>query len=255
MTSSVPVFVINLDRSPERLEMVRKSARSLGIDLTRIPAVEGSSLSACDLGQVDEAAFERDHGKRILPGEIGCYLSHLKALRTVVDLSLDHAVIVEDDAAFLPGFESVMNGLVALSGWDAVKLVNNRTPAFVPHARLDENLRIGRCAHGPCGSSAAYAVTRRGAQKMLRALGRMRLPYDVALERGWDGGWEVFTTEAPAVGIARGTGSTISSKRLRYRHVTFPAYRRLNTLRFRSIDYVRRILYALARTRLTPMGQ
>ena len=36
----IPVFVINLDRSADRLEAVRESGRAFGIELHRLPAVE-----------------------------------------------------------------------------------------------------------------------------------------------------------------------------------------------------------------------
>ncbi|MGB3390275.1 MAG: glycosyltransferase family 25 protein [Pseudaminobacter sp.] len=250
MSPRIPVFVINLDRSPERLAKVRESAEKLGVELVRVKAVDGAQLTPEHAQKVDHASFERNHGKRILPAEIGCYLSHLDALRIVADSPQSHAVIVEDDVRFSPDFPAFLADLVALEGWDVVKLINHRTRGFVTHAKVNDRYRIGRCAHGPCGSSAAYVVTREGARRMLAALNPMGLPYDVALERGWAGGYELFSTDRPIVGLSPEMGSTIFVGESPYRKVTFPAYKRLNTLLFRSRDYLRRIRFALASTQL-----
>ncbi|MGV8248402.1 hypothetical protein, partial [Pseudomonas aeruginosa] len=91
------------------------------------------------------------------------------------------------------------------------------------------------------GSSAAYVVTREGAWKLVGALRRMRLPLEVALERGWAGGYEIFTTDKPLVSFAEDTVSTIAQGRRAYVSRRLPPYKRLMTLLFRATEYVRRI--------------
>lgn len=250
MTSKIPVFVINLDRSAERLRNVRNSAEKLGIELTRVRAVDGAQLTPAQSAKVDRAFFERNHGKHVLPAEIGCYLSHLDALEVIAESPESHAVIIEDDVRFPPDFPGFLDDLMALDGWDVVKLVNHRTRAFIAHAKVNDSYRIGRCAHGPCGSSAAYVVTRQGARRLLATLSPMRLPYDVALERGWQGGYAVFSTDLPLVGLSEEMGSTIFVGESPYRKARLPAYKRIGTLLFRSRDYLQRIRFALASTRL-----
>jgi glycosyl transferase family 25 len=250
MSLKIPVFVINLDRSADRLLHVRESAEKLGVELTRVRAVDGAQLTPAQSSKVDRAFFERNHGKQVLPAEIGCYLSHLDALEAIAHSAETHAVIIEDDVRFQPDFLVFLRDLIALDGWDAVKLVNHRTRAFVAHAKVNDSYRIGRCAHGPCGSSAAYVVTRQGARRLLAALSPMRLPYDVALERGWQGGYAVFSTDRPVVALSSEMESTIFVGESPYRKARFPAYKRINTLLFRSRDYLRRVWYALASTRL-----
>lgn len=250
MSPRIPVFVINLDRSPERLAKIRKRAEEIGIDLIRVRAVDGTRLTPEQASLVDHAAFARDHGKRIMPGEIGCYLSHLDALRLVAESPEPHAVIIEDDIQFGLDFRIFLEELVAIEGWDAVKLINNRTRGFITHAKVNDRYAIGRCAHGPCGCSGAYAVTREGARRMLAALSPMGLPYDVALERGWAGGYELFSTETPLVMFEPGIASTVAVGESAYRKATFPAHKRLNTLLFRGREYLRRIRFALASTKL-----
>ena len=245
MPAPMRVFVINLDRSPERLRSVRESAEAFGIELTRVPAVDGGKLPPGRPLPVDTRTFERIHGKRILPGEIGCYLSHLDTLEAIAAGDDLHAVIVEDDVRFTAGFLPFLDKLRRLEGWDAVKLVNHRTRGFVTHAAVGDAIRIGRCAHGPCGSSAAYVVTKAGAARLLQALTPMRLPYDVALERGWSGrGYSIFTTDKALVTLGSVEDSTIAAASSVYQKATFPPYKRIGTLIFRVGDYLRRTIYA-----------
>ncbi|NKB78706.1 glycosyltransferase family 25 protein [Ochrobactrum daejeonense] len=247
---SVPVYVINLARSRDRWDRLKASADEFSIDLRRVDAVEGKLLAPDELADFDEAGFRRCHGKIAMPAEIGCYFSHIRALEAIVQAAEPFAVIVEDDVLFTSAFQPLVSQLAGLNGWDAVKLVNHRTAAFRPFRALNGRFSVGRCMHGPLGSSAAYVVTREGAAKLLVAIRPMRVPYDVALERGWAGDYEIFTLDKPAVAFSDMAISTIAAGRSTYAKSRLPAYKRISTLFFRSTDYVRRIAYALSRKSL-----
>lgn len=246
MVSSVPVYVINLERSQDRWEQIKISAEKFAIDLHRIDAVEGKHLSSEDLSDFDEAGFRRWHGKIAMPAEIGCYFSHIRALEVIANSAEPYAVIVEDDVLFTPEFKPFLEKAMILRGWDAIKLVNHRVAAFRSFHKIDDQFSIGRCVHGPSGSSAAYIVSAAGAAKLLTAIKPMRLPYDVALERGWAGDYEIFTANRAVISLSGASISTIAQGRGVYAKVRLPAYKRLGTLLFRATDYIRRIVYACA---------
>ncbi|WP_245419715.1 glycosyltransferase family 25 protein [Phyllobacterium salinisoli] len=248
---SIPVYVINLDRSKERLTAIKDSAKQFGVVVRRVPAVDGRVLPQSALADLDVGAFKRLHGKNVMPAEIGCYFSHLKALQEIAQGDEPHAVVVEDDVEFTADFTPFVEALSRVSGWDAVKLVNHRTPLFRRFRQVNAGYWIGRCSHGPLGSSAAYAVTREGAKKLLEALRPMRLPYDVALERGWSGDYAIFTTDKPLVSLSRQALSTIADGRAAYARAKLPAWKRIGTLMFRASDYLRRMWFACAVVRLT----
>ncbi|GGB08293.1 glycosyl transferase family 25 [Brucella endophytica] len=245
----IPVYVINLDRSHERLKAVQASAARFGIAIRRVPAVDGSTLPQSALRDFDAAGFRRYHGKNAMLAEIGCYFSHLRVLEAIVEAHDAHAVIVEDDIEFTADFLPFIEELPRLSGWDAVKLVSHRTVLFRRFWRAGSGYSIGRCGHGPLGSSAAYVVSREGVKKMLAALKPMRLPYDVALERGWSGGYAIFTTDRPLVALSGQAVSTIAG-RAAYASAKLPPWKRIGTLMFRASDYLRRLRFACAPNRL-----
>ncbi|MCX8281367.1 glycosyltransferase family 25 protein [Phyllobacterium sp. 0TCS1.6C] len=249
---SVPVYVINLERSHKRWETIRGSAEKFDIDIRRIEAVDGGAYVP-GVAELDERAFFRQHGRSVLPGEIGCYLSHVAALNAIAAGEEPHAVIVEDDVEFKPGFLPFVERLSRLGGWDAVKLVNHRTAAFRTFATID-GVHVGRCLHGPLGSAAAYMVTREGAARLARALLPMSLPYDVALERGWAGRFSLFATRERVVGLSPEAPTTIGSRK-RYSSTKPAAWKRSGALLFRTGDYIRRVLYGLQTVRLKELKE
>lgn len=250
VVNSVPVYVINLARSRDRWERLQKSADAFSVDLRRVEAVEGKLLQPDELGNFDDASFRRDHGKIALPAEIGCYFSHIRGLEMIAAASEPFAVLVEDDVLFTPTFQPFVEKATEIHGWDVIKLVNHRTAGFRSFRQVDEEFAMGRCLHGPLGSAAAYLVTRDGAAKLLASIRLMKLPFDVALERGWTGNYEIFTTDKPVVNLAPGIVSTIAQGRSDYAKKRLPPYKRLTTLFFRAADYLRRIVYALAKRNL-----
>jgi glycosyl transferase family 25 len=134
---------------------------------------------------------------------------------------------------------------------DLLKLVNHRTNGFVKYGSSVLGDEFGRCLHGPQGSAACYAVTQRGARKLLRSLQTMWLPYDIALERGWDTGANTFTTRFPIVSFERNQAKTTIATRQQYRDAKLPNIKRYGALVFRVIDYFSRLNYGMKKYEIT----
>jgi GR25 family glycosyltransferase involved in LPS biosynthesis len=79
--SSLQTFVINLDRSTERMAIIRERLAKLSPPWTRVPAVDGHSLDFSRGDDVHAAGYGRLHGKEVNIGRVGSYPSHLRALR------------------------------------------------------------------------------------------------------------------------------------------------------------------------------
>ena len=95
------VFVINLDRSPDRLKKIDAKLRSLGIRYERIQAVDGKAMSKAEI----RAATSWGCGKFCTKGAIGCALSHRKAWETTVKRGMTKVLVLEDDAHFGDNFD------------------------------------------------------------------------------------------------------------------------------------------------------
>jgi glycosyl transferase family 25 len=242
MSHDIAFLVINLDRSKDRWESIEKQAEKAGIRVERVPAVDGTAIPQPEWTDFDLRKFHLCHGRRPKGAEYGCYMSHIRALELVVNRNLAHTVILEDDAGFLPDTRQRLEAIIDSDlRFDVVKLFNHRTKEFISKLTTAAGDDIGRCIHGPLGSSMGYLVTKAGAERLLQSLKPMFLPYDIALERGWKGGNRIYVTRKPLITSAVREASTIGG----YRDTKFFWMLRIPTAFFRGYDYVARTIYAL----------
>lgn len=232
-------YVINLDRSKDRLI---KMEDRIGNRLIweRISAIEGKLLSLNDSKDIDVEGYQKQHGKSINMGEVGCYLSHIKCLQRLLGGNGTHALILEDDVEFKADFFDVLVVLIENSDdWDIVKLsgFHNGNPIGLRTLTTSYSLGIPRSRHN---NTAALLVNRATAQSILDALLPMRLPYDHALERPWTYSKRLRIVSPSPCHCSDGSASTIDAAR----SYKFPWYRRLPTFLFRLKNELSRLAWA-----------
>ena len=256
LASQVRIYVINLDRSPERWERLREQATLYGLSVTRIPAIDGSTIPEGDRVDFQPRQFVYHNGRKLLAGEYGCYRSHLLALQQFVTSGDKMAIIMEDDVELnerlIPRAIAAME---CVNGARLVKLVNHRLVGFKPISETAENDIVGRCMHGPQGSAACYIVNRKAAKKLLITLKPMLLPYDVALERGWSTGVETFATLENIADFSPYRSDTTIGKRVHYRAVKRHFLLRATAHWFRTCDQLHRWRYAIKVKRETGISE
>lgn len=193
-------LVINLDRSPHRLARIAQQLEDISWPWERLSAAEGKNLPMDDAGLVDVASFKRKHGKMPLPGEVGCYLSHVWAMRRFLQTDRQYLLILEDDLRLGPDMPQVVNALMERSEqWDVVMLsgVRSGRPLHVSQllGRYTLAVPLSRYAGSSC-----YLVSRHAAEVYLRDLLPMSLPYDHEYDRAWARGLKIrIVTPAPCL--------------------------------------------------------
>lgn len=184
-TLSCAVYVINLERSADRLARVKKQLTKLDLSWQRVEAVDGKQLTSEQWSKVDQARYLRAHGKKPTAGEVGCYLSHLRALETFLASDHTHALILEDDITppdALPGLLQTL--LTCAEDWDMVHLSGHRGACPIEIAKLDVSYHMALYLGRQTGSGA-YLVNRFAAKQLLDHLLPMMLPYDHAFNQAW----------------------------------------------------------------------
>ena len=88
----LPVFVINLDRRPDRWEAISENLQLIGVPAQRLSAVDG----ACAVGSV-RSVFDN-----LNPAQAACRESHLLAITEILSTHYPAALILEDDAVLAP---------------------------------------------------------------------------------------------------------------------------------------------------------
>ena len=186
------IFVINLDRSKERWENMKdQELRLNNIKLERVSGVDGFLLDKEELNKRE----------MITPfclnfcsmGMIGCWLSHLKVWKKVVDENLPYAIVLEDDTIFPENYSNKINGLLPLipenadivllgcsvGGRDdaSLNLVEQSFSLFYKprdYASINQEIIIPKMFVG----SYAYLITQQGARKCIKEMGKANYHID-----------------------------------------------------------------------------
>lgn len=178
------VFLINLDRSPDRLATASRHFSDASIPFQRIAGFDASKEDVSSI-QIDQTAFTKIHGRKsIRKGEIGVYQSHLRAIHTFLETDKDFAIILEDDVLPLPHTITSIQQLITWElDWDIVPLFHFHSggPVTLKHS---DNLKLTvNLAH--ISSAAAYMINRRAAQVLIKHMAVQRACVDHALFENW----------------------------------------------------------------------
>jgi glycosyl transferase, family 25 len=179
------VLLINLDRSTDRRQVSERVLNDLGLSWQRIAGVDGALLSEAQRRQLNPPCGWHEWFRPLTPGEVGCFLGHMRCWQHVVDQELPWALVLEDDFAPEPGvaFAHLEALAQAPGNWDVIRLSNASAPlAGVPGPQwLDVQPGVGRFTNG-----TAYWVSNAGARKLLRARATLCRPLDFDLRHHWE---------------------------------------------------------------------
>jgi glycosyl transferase family 25 len=227
------LYLINLDRRPDRLAAMAEEGRKAGLSFTRIAAVDGQAPAAHTPMQ---RWFAASGPLGPLPtGDRCCTLSHRQAWEALLESGEAYAAVLEDDVRLLPGAAA----LLADAAWipadaDLIKLEHfgpQSQKVLVRDERpLTGGLSLARLASKHTGA-AAYILSRRAAQALL-AIERFDLPVDHLLFNPNNS--PVFATLNPwqvLPAVARqqefvGAKSDIETTRRRLRTLSLPYVKR-----------------------------
>ncbi len=187
-SSQFLTLVINLDRAPDRMMRMSQRLQELELGWQRVSGVDGQALDWTSPTYLDLNAFHRRHGKSPLSGEVGCYLSHLKAMNAFLSSDARFALILEDDVQLCEDVPRVLNGLQDCpQDWDLVKLsgVHRGTPVKLQSLDAEHDLVV---MLSKCTGASAYVLNRRAAEVLAAGLLPMRIPFDHEFDRAWHWG-------------------------------------------------------------------
>ncbi|KAL7646435.1 UNVERIFIED_CONTAM: hypothetical protein RMT77_003348 [Armadillidium vulgare] len=107
------IYLINLQRRPDRKERMLWTLDELGIEVEVLDAVDGKQLNASYLERIGVKQlvnYKDPWSKRDMTyGEIGCFLSHYNIWRDMVEKNYRKVVVFEDDIRFEPFFKDKLS--------------------------------------------------------------------------------------------------------------------------------------------------
>lgn len=84
------VYVINLDKRPDRLEHCNAQFEKAGINVERLPGVDGDNLVGVS--------------RELHAGALGCAMSHAKAIKLAKQANASNVLVFEDDVVLADSF-------------------------------------------------------------------------------------------------------------------------------------------------------
>ena len=160
------VYVINLDRHPERLAHMREQLSDVGFE--RVAAVDG--------------AINPEKATGLTRFELACLESHRNAWRLFLKRADAHACFLEDDVHLSRDF----GALLRAEGWIPPEAHSIKLDTYFQDVKLGPKRTVfgGREAarlYTRHESSAAYVLSRQGARRYLELTARPVLPADYSL--------------------------------------------------------------------------
>jgi glycosyl transferase family 25 len=237
-THSFKAYVINLRDATERWAHMKETLDHVGLAYTRIDAVLGKNLEE-PIDEFNERRFNVLTGKHKNYGEIGCYLSHIKALTEFLKSDSDYALILEDDVNLpdhLP--EQIDEAIAHSQHWDLLRLSSSRDGEYLKIANMSFNSELVYNTK-VLKNTGAYVINRKAAKACVDKMLPMRLPYDVALDRDWDFGFKTACIIPFPVACEDFATQINKAKRIRlYRSTTFHLFHILT--RYQRFKYRKR---------------
>lgn len=185
---SIGVFLINLDRSTDRLSFVKQYIDQLNMDVQRVSAVDGRLLDEDDVQKIcDYERFKQLFNMLPERGTIGCSLSHEKVWNQFLKSNFEFALVFEDDVVFDPielkkCLEEVIKHKFL---WDIVSFEMNHRgmPVKVTELCDDKFLSVYLTSvkHSGC-----YIINRRAAKKLLDKFYPIIMPLDHYFTSSWE---------------------------------------------------------------------
>lgn len=196
--------VLNMDRSAARLATIDGYLKGAGIEYQRFSAIDGSKLdmAAPEIkAMFDLDAWVRGHHRNPTNADVGCYLSHYRALEAFAAQDKPLGLIFEDDATIPADFiDKVSYALDDVESWDILKLhVRHAGPLVLRHTYRDD-VRLCSFLVRHAGGTA-YVVTRTAAEKMLRHMKPARRMIDWTYDEGHRMNLRVRTIAPMIIGL------------------------------------------------------
>ncbi len=198
---TIGAYVVNLDRSPDRLQVVMPAARNLGIPVKRYSAVDGSKLSDEFINNTvnfeQHMKYVNSHPKK---GTIGCTMSHIGIWREFLESDYEYALVIEDDARFDgEAVKNILKDLVTKSQlWDVVTFYPSYDGMPMTVAELSTGHHLSVYLF-EIGSTVMYLLNRKAATSYLEKSLPMVMSIDHMYRRNWEFDLKFVGIENPRV--------------------------------------------------------
>lgn len=195
MSKKCICWVISLNPESDNAQKLIADLKAQGIDAEIFPAVDGrTGAPALESGEkiLRNLAMVR-HGRRLTASELGCYLSHLRAIKSAYNSGYEHVCVIEDDVVIEDLFGDVYRSVLD-KGLDMVRLMSLRIRKRTVLETLVGEHHLVRPVRGGLGTQA-YVLNRAGMEKFISYAQDIYEPVDKVFDHFFLFNLQVFAVE------------------------------------------------------------
>ena len=225
---TIQAYLINAASSKQRLNSSHKNIVEAGLNYERVSAIMGNELDM-PYKNFSKWSFYLMQGRAPTLGEIGCYLSHIKAIKKFLESEYDYGLILEDDCLIDSNIKKVIAEAIDFGGFDMLRLETVNTNKYTKSISISNNYYLGvsYCRQkGACG----YLINKKDAKKIVNKYLPIKIPYDIRFDLEYLDGFKTLgVTPSPIkqAGLDTQIQHNIAQNK-------FPKYRYFTVLPVRS---------------------
>lgn len=181
-------FVITLEQSQERRNLISSRLSELEIPFEFYPGVDGRKVDLLSHKNYSKWKRRMFFGRDLSDGEFGCILAHQSIYEHIAKHNIETALILEDDAILCDELPDVVNALTRRpKDWDLVRFLgreknyrSSRKIARLPGTQSD----LAR-PHGMPGGAYGYVISNQAARRLLSMMEKNWLAIDTLHGVSW----------------------------------------------------------------------
>lgn len=207
---TIRIFIINLKKSEDRKNHIKKQLESLNLDYEFVEAIDGHELSENEIKshrKVKYPPWPSFNARYLTKGEIGCILSHLKIYSRMIEENIGCACILEDDCIIGENIKIMLERLQVVELDYELLLLGHSglyqdTSRGAEYSRKKENVLsnyyIAKPIECPFGTYA-YLIKQSAARILLQHCYPLRIPMDYMTGHARAIGVNVYILTPPIV--------------------------------------------------------
>lgn len=209
------LYVINLDRSTDRLRRLEMLFGAQNLKLTRIAAVDARTISDTDYGIL---TAKQRWPEPLTRGEVACFLSHRLALQHIAEGAEAYGAVFEDDVTLSSSAHLFLKDSRWIpDGTDIVKIETQRKKVWLgPPAAVVDGFTLARLKSTHI-MAAAYIISKRAAARLIDQMDCVPAPFDhflFSFEYGIAPVMKMYQ-QIPAIAVQAELISTLEDERSR----------------------------------------
>tara|TARA_B100000282_G_C31738063_1_gene494675 strand:- start:566 stop:1360 length:795 start_codon:yes stop_codon:yes gene_type:complete len=200
---SITTIIISMHGEDKRREMMSAHLKERGFEPQYFDAIDGRQMDVLAHPDYLKSKRRAAHGRDLKPGELGCMLSHRAAYQYIFDQSYEHTLLLEDDARLVPETKEILEHFIKMDiDYDIVRLMGS-PKVMRSKARMIcpiyKDFFLTRMATTPGGAHATL-ISKKGAEKLIKATEKFAFPIDTVLGRCWETGVNAYSIK-PAISV------------------------------------------------------